>query len=446
MKDRKEKRAVVLGGGGSRGSYQIGVWQALLELGLDYHVVTGTSVGALNGALMAQREFAAAYDLWWNMDNTLVMRGVPSDEGTLDSKLEVYRAFIQQMLLKGGVDVSPLEYTIRRVLDEEKLRKSGIEYGIVTVDMTALKPVQLFLAKMPQGTVAEYMMASASCFPAFRPKNVGTTRYIDGGYYDNLPIELACRAKTKVKEIWAVDVDGIGVRRRFHPKAELRLLRCCWDLGDMFTFERDQCRRNILLGYYDAMKEAGRYEGRAYTFRLGSWEKLKAARSGAMEELLEKFLRQLPDAVRQGVEDAAWARMVRAAGRKKEPLEKEDFLPAAAETAGELLELDPARDYSFEEFETALRERLELEIHRREGMELDLAALREEGPAAIAEAASGLKKGLLLLSVLRNLRRCAAGEEGAVLPEVLAMLLPREFLGSLYLLVLPGWRDEAAGD
>lgn len=49
------KKAVVLGGGGSRGSYQVGVWKALLELGFDYEIVTGTSVGALNGALMVQK-------------------------------------------------------------------------------------------------------------------------------------------------------------------------------------------------------------------------------------------------------------------------------------------------------------------------------------------------------------------------------------------------------
>ena len=34
------KKAVVLGGGGSRGSYQVGVWKALLELGFDYEIVT----------------------------------------------------------------------------------------------------------------------------------------------------------------------------------------------------------------------------------------------------------------------------------------------------------------------------------------------------------------------------------------------------------------------
>ena len=46
------KRAVVLSGGGSKGSYEIGVWKALRRLHIKYDIVTGTSIGALNGALM----------------------------------------------------------------------------------------------------------------------------------------------------------------------------------------------------------------------------------------------------------------------------------------------------------------------------------------------------------------------------------------------------------
>ena len=49
------KRAVVLSGGGSKGSYEIGVWKALRRLHIKYDIVTGTSIGALNGALMTQK-------------------------------------------------------------------------------------------------------------------------------------------------------------------------------------------------------------------------------------------------------------------------------------------------------------------------------------------------------------------------------------------------------
>ena len=59
-----EKTAVVLAGGGSRGAYQIGVWKAMRELHIDYQLVAGTSVGALNGALMVQQEYDKALQVW----------------------------------------------------------------------------------------------------------------------------------------------------------------------------------------------------------------------------------------------------------------------------------------------------------------------------------------------------------------------------------------------
>ena len=46
-------RALVLAGGGARGSYQVGVWRALTELGWRPGIITGTSVGSLNGAMFA---------------------------------------------------------------------------------------------------------------------------------------------------------------------------------------------------------------------------------------------------------------------------------------------------------------------------------------------------------------------------------------------------------
>ena len=61
------KRAVVLSGGGAKGGYQIGVWKVLRQMGFTPDIVVGTSVGALNGALMALNNFDAALDIWENM-------------------------------------------------------------------------------------------------------------------------------------------------------------------------------------------------------------------------------------------------------------------------------------------------------------------------------------------------------------------------------------------
>ena len=53
-------RALVLSGGGSRGAYEIGAWQALEELGVKFDGVYGTSIGAMNAALVAQGDLNAA--------------------------------------------------------------------------------------------------------------------------------------------------------------------------------------------------------------------------------------------------------------------------------------------------------------------------------------------------------------------------------------------------
>ena len=58
------KTGIALAGGGSKGSYQIGVWKALRELGIDYDIVTGTSIGAINGALMVMGDYERAERLW----------------------------------------------------------------------------------------------------------------------------------------------------------------------------------------------------------------------------------------------------------------------------------------------------------------------------------------------------------------------------------------------
>ena len=60
---------LVLEGGGGKGAYQIGVWQALRELGIEDHikVVSGTSVGALNAALFWQGDLHLAKNIWFHI-------------------------------------------------------------------------------------------------------------------------------------------------------------------------------------------------------------------------------------------------------------------------------------------------------------------------------------------------------------------------------------------
>ena len=67
-----KKTAFVLSGGGSRGAYEIGVWKALKELGVEIDMVFGTSVGAINGAMVAQDEPELAEKLWMQMETGMI--------------------------------------------------------------------------------------------------------------------------------------------------------------------------------------------------------------------------------------------------------------------------------------------------------------------------------------------------------------------------------------
>ena len=68
------KRALVLAGGGAKGSYQIGVWRALQELDWTPDIITGASVGTLNGCLFTMGKIQEAEDLWRSPGNSRCSR------------------------------------------------------------------------------------------------------------------------------------------------------------------------------------------------------------------------------------------------------------------------------------------------------------------------------------------------------------------------------------
>ena len=78
------KRAIVLSGGGTKGAYELGVWRAIRELDIDYHLVTGTSIGSINGALMVMRDYDRCCEMWENM----VMEDMMNDGIAVTSKME----------------------------------------------------------------------------------------------------------------------------------------------------------------------------------------------------------------------------------------------------------------------------------------------------------------------------------------------------------------------
>ena len=168
-------KALVLAGGGARGSYQVGVWKALMELDWHPQIITGTSVGSLNGAMFVLDLYEVARDMWLTIRSKDVME-LPEE----NADLSALHSFLRSVVKAGGMDVSPLEEIVERVLDEDALRRANIRFGLVTVEQRGLKPRELTLDEIPQGRVKDYLMASAACFPALRAREIDGIKFLDG--------------------------------------------------------------------------------------------------------------------------------------------------------------------------------------------------------------------------------------------------------------------------
>lgn len=186
---------LVLEGGGAKGSYHIGAYKAIIEEGIDIKGIAGTSVGALNGAMIVQDDFEKAYRIWHDISYSKIINASEEDlrriksgklsKGDITLLIDSIRGFF----IDKGLDITPLKNLLTELIDEDKIRNSGKDFGIVTVSLTDLKPLEIFIEDIPQGQLVEYLMASAY-LPVFKTERIDGKRYIDGGVYNNLPINL----------------------------------------------------------------------------------------------------------------------------------------------------------------------------------------------------------------------------------------------------------------
>ena len=266
------KRAIVLSGGGAKGAYQIGVWKALRKLKLDYSIVTGTSVGALNGAFFVQKDYLKAVHMWYHMSFSHVFEHMDGDYHTLEGKKNILLTYAKG-ILNGGMDITRLEETLDKYLSVKRFYRSPIDFGLITVNLSDMKPVSICKKDIKPEELKDYLIASASCFPAFPVKEIHGKKYIDGGYYDNIPIHLAL--DLGADEIIAVDLKAIGLKKKVKDcSIPITYITPRCDLGSFLVFDKTLARRAMRLGYLDTLKTFHKLEGNYYTFYRGELKKI----------------------------------------------------------------------------------------------------------------------------------------------------------------------------
>lgn len=262
-------RAIVFSGGGAKGAYQIGVWKALRKLNIKYDIVTGTSIGSVNGLMMVQKDYLKALWLWSTVGfDVLYDEEFPSKYDTLLEMTEIYKNYAKNFLKQGGISMGKMRNLLTKTYNKKKFFNSNIDYGLVTYNLTKMEPV--FIKKKDlTNDVVDYVLASACCYPAFQKMKINGEEYIDGGIYDNMPINLA--VEMGADEVIAVDLEAIGVVQDVKcDNVKITYIRPRNEIGSFLVFDRKLAVKAIKYGYYDTMKIFKELDGDKYTFKKGN--------------------------------------------------------------------------------------------------------------------------------------------------------------------------------
>ncbi|XP_056129424.1 patatin-like phospholipase domain-containing protein 7 [Lampris incognitus] len=180
--------ALVLGGGGARGSSQVGILRALNEAGIPVDMVGGTSIGSFMGALYAEEKSNSRMRVRareWAMDMTSIFKKV------LDLTYPVTSMF-------SGASFNS---SISSVFKDKQIEDLWIPYFNITTDITAS-----CMRVHTDGSLWRYVRASMSLSgylpPLCDPKDGHLL--MDGGYINNLPADVARSMGAKV--VIAIDV------------------------------------------------------------------------------------------------------------------------------------------------------------------------------------------------------------------------------------------------
>lgn len=270
--DLDKEYGIVLEGGGAKGAYQIGAWKALKEAGVKIKGIAGASVGSLNGALICMDDLELAEKIWGNIEYSQVMN--VSDDMIRALKKKDFKSLNFQSLLNnglqvikdGGFDIEPLKNLIGEVVgDESKIRSSGCDFYAMTYSVDDLKEIAVDVKAAEPGTIKDMLLASAY-FLAFKNEKLGGKRYMDGGGFNNVPLDVLM--DKGYEDLIVIRIYGWGFDSekvvKIPENVTVHHIAPRQNLGGILEFDKKQAKKNMVLGYYDAKRFLYGLSGRIY--------------------------------------------------------------------------------------------------------------------------------------------------------------------------------------
>lgn len=265
--DLTKEYGLVLEGGGAKGAYQIGAWKALREAGVKLRGIAGTSVGALNGALICMDDLEKAQYLWENISYSKIISVEDDVMEQIIQHRKIKREVLRDMmeyLAKGGLDVSPLRELIADSIDEERLKNSPIDLYVLTFSVDEMRELDIDMKETEPELIKDYLLASAYLFPLFKNEKLHGKTYIDGGALNNVP--LSSLVDRGYEDIIVVRIFGIGREKkvRIPEGTNVYTVAPSVSLGSILDFDGKKAKRHIKRGYFDTMRMLYGLSGKIY--------------------------------------------------------------------------------------------------------------------------------------------------------------------------------------
>jgi NTE family protein len=210
-RERNGQVVLVLQGGGALGAYQVGVYQALHEAGVEPDWIIGTSIGAINASLIAgsrpEDRMKRLREFWNRMEQRNPWSNVPAWTG-------IAGAFSFWSTVVGGIpgffeahapafwgansplgseragfySTAPLRKTLSELVDFDLISRSNMRLTVGAANVRTSMMRYFDSREMPIGV--EHIMASGALPPAFPAVRIGGELYWDGGILSNTPTEV----------------------------------------------------------------------------------------------------------------------------------------------------------------------------------------------------------------------------------------------------------------
>ena len=269
-------RALLFEGGGAKGAYEAGAVKALNKKGFYFDGVGGTSIGAINAAFYAAKDFNNLYKLWLSTDSEELF-GIESklllDISNRNLSFENVKKSINtinKIIKNRGIDTKNIMIYLKKYISEDKIRNSKMEYGLNTYSLSDRKPVEVFKKDIPEGKLHEYILSSAY-LPVFKMERIIDDKYyVDGGVHSNCPIDMFVEAG--YDEIYVLRAWQRKLKYKNSKHAKIHILEPREDLGSIMLFEPTTALYRFNLGYYDMLKYLDNLDGNKYYFKYHSDE------------------------------------------------------------------------------------------------------------------------------------------------------------------------------